>query len=272
MQAEELLRQGRLEDALADLEARVRQDPSHLAGRVFLFQLMCVLGQWARASTQLGALQRMDPQLGPLAQGYLSALACERQRAEVFAGRQRPTVLGEPPVWLAELIQALQLEAQGQAAPAEAMRARAFEAAPATPGQLDGQLFEWLADADDRLGPVLEAFVQGRYYWIPMARVRTLRLERPGDLRDLVWLPATFVWTNGGEAGGLIPVRYPGTELAQDGLLRLGRRTEWTDGSASPSRPVGQRVFVTDAAEHALLDVRQIDLSGCDENAGDADG
>ena len=35
--------------------------------------------------------------------------------------------------------------------------------------------FEWIADADDRLGPVLEAIVNGRYYWVPFERVRRIQ-------------------------------------------------------------------------------------------------
>jgi len=44
IQAEELLREGRLPEALADLQNRIRQDPASVHLRVFLFQLLCVLG------------------------------------------------------------------------------------------------------------------------------------------------------------------------------------------------------------------------------------
>ena len=48
-----------------------------------------------------------------------------------------------------------------------------------------GQPFEWLADADMRLGPVLEAYINGRYAWIPFARLGRIRIEAPEDLRDV---------------------------------------------------------------------------------------
>ena len=38
-------------------------------------------------------------------------------------------------------------------------------------GSLNGQPFEWVADADSRLGPVMEAIINGRYYWVPFARL-----------------------------------------------------------------------------------------------------
>ncbi len=46
MQAEESLREGRLQDALAELQAQVRKEPANAKYRIFLFQLLAVLGQW----------------------------------------------------------------------------------------------------------------------------------------------------------------------------------------------------------------------------------
>src|SRR5690606_40769521 len=60
----------------------------------------------------------------------------------------------------------------------------AFEAAPASAGMLDGKPFEWIADADMRLGPVIEAIINGKYFWLPFASVARLDLEAPADLRD----------------------------------------------------------------------------------------
>ena len=54
MQAEERLRSGNLEEALADLQAQIRKDPANPKLRVFLFQVLCLTGQWDRAVTQLG--------------------------------------------------------------------------------------------------------------------------------------------------------------------------------------------------------------------------
>ena len=39
-------------------------------------------------------------------------------------------------------------------------------------------------DADMWLGPVLEAFVNGKYYWVPYARLSHIKLDPPQDLRD----------------------------------------------------------------------------------------
>ena len=110
----------------------------------------------------------------------------------------------------------------GEIEQAQQVRDEAFEAAPATHGVIDDQPFEWIADADARLGPMLEAIVNGRYYWVPFDRIREIRIEAPADLRDAVWTPAYFTWANGGETVGLIPTRYPGTEASSRSEAALG--------------------------------------------------
>lgn len=258
--AEDLLREGRFEEALAALQQQVRGDPANAKLRIFLFQMLAVQGQWDRALTQLNVAAELDPAALAMAQMYREAIPCEVFRAEVFAGQRTPLVLGEPPAWIGLLLEALRLTASGDHAAAQPLRERAFDEAPATAGTLDGQPFAWLADADPRLGPVLEAVVNGRYYWVPVQNIRQIVLEAPTDLRDLVWLPVHFTWVTGGEMVGVIPSRYPGSERSSDEALRLARKTEWTEAAPGLFLGSGQRMLATDAGEFPLLDTRQIDL------------
>jgi type VI secretion system protein ImpE len=232
----------------------VRKDASDVKLRIFLFQLLAVLGQWGRALTQLNVAGELDAATLPMVQTYREAIQCEALRADIFAGKRAPLIFGEPQPWLAQLIGALQHDAtdRGRAA---AARAQAFEAAPASPGSIDGARFEWLADADPRLGPVLEAIVNGRYFWIPLCRISRIEFEAPADLRDAVWSAASFTWANGAQTVGLVPTRYHDTVASADCGLLLARRTEWAEAG-----PLGQRMLVSDTAEYALMDVRVIEL------------
>jgi type VI secretion system protein ImpE len=45
---------------------------------------------------------------------------------------------------------------------------------------------------------VLEAVVNGRYYWVPWSRLSKVAIEAPTDLRDRVWMPASLMFSNGG--------------------------------------------------------------------------
>jgi type VI secretion system protein ImpE len=167
---------------------------------------------------------------------------------------------------VALLAQALQADASGQSAQAAQARADALEQAPASGGQLNGQAFEWIADADSRLGPVLEVIINGRYGWLPFVHLSALTVEPVADLRDLVWAPAHITFANGGDTVALLPVRYAGSAASGDAALQMARRTDWLSLDGDQYRGLGQRVLATDAAEHGVLEVREIAFAA----AGDA--
>src|SRR5687767_1092798 len=114
--AEQHLKNGDPVAALAQLQEQVRAKPSDAKLRVFLFQLLCVLGQWERALNQLKVASGLDAAALPMAQMYGEAVRCEAIRNDVFAGRRAPMVFGQPEQWLALLIESLLVAGQGQAA------------------------------------------------------------------------------------------------------------------------------------------------------------
>lgn len=260
MLAEDKLREGDLDAALQQLQAQIRKQPANAKYRVFLFQLLAVLGEWHKALTQLNVAAELDAGTLAMASTYRDAVQVEVLRAEIFAGRRDPVVLGEPRQWIALLVESLRVAGLGQAAQSERLRAEAFELAPATAGEIDGEPFAWIADADTRLGPILETILNGRYTWVPFQHIRSIQLEEPVDLRDLVWAAAHITWTNGGEAVPLIPARYPGSEASADARIRLARRTEWMEPTPGQFVGLGQRMLATDQGEYPLLGVRQIKL------------
>ena len=260
MQAQALINEGKLAGALAALQEQVRSEPSNARHRIFLFQLLCVMGQWGRALTQLNVAGELDATALAMVQTYREAIQCEALRAEIFAGKRAPLIFGEPQDWLGPLVEALRIEASNPAQ-AAALREQALDAAPMSSGSIDGEAFAWLMDADRRLGPVLEAVVNGRYFWIPFSRIAKIEIDAPSDLRDTVWTAATFTWANGAQAVGLIPTRYDGSIAHADDALKLARRTEWEG-----ERGLGQRMFASDTADYALMDVRSIEFDSVDSH------
>ena len=260
--AEELVAAGDPHGALELLQRRVRERAADAKLRVFLFQLLCVLGQWQRAATQLEVCGELDAATLPMVDTYREALKCELVREAVFAGKTTPIAFGQPQAWVAWLVEALQAQARGDAASAARLRAEAFEAAPATAGTLNGKSFEWIADADSRLGPVIEAVIKGRYCWVPFAAIAKVVVEVPVDLRDLVWVPAQFQLHNGGHTVALIPTRYPGSGAQAAGALQLSRTTVWAALAPDQFSGMGQRLLTTSSAELGLLEAREIVLAG----------
>ncbi len=259
--AEQFLRDGQPDAALKALQESVRAKPGDARLRVFLFQLLCVRGQWSRALNQLNVCAEMDAGALAMRETYRDAIGCEALRAEVFAGRRSPMLFGEPEPWVALLVESLLRAGAGEQAAASSLRQQGFDAAPATAGTLDGQNFEWIADADMRLGPMLEAVVNGRYYWVPFSRLEKVSFEPPEDLRDFVWAFANLKFSNGGEMPALIPARYPGSESSEDGLIALSRKTEWVDLGGELFGGLGQRLLATDVGEFPLLQCRELILA-----------
>ncbi len=261
MLAEDFLRSGDIAAARTELQGRIRAAPGDGRLRVFLFQLLCVTGEWDRALAQLKLCGELEPATTPMVQTYRETIACELLRDKVFRGETTPLVLGTPAPWMALLIEALRVLAAGDPAGAAALRAAAFEAAPPSAGTLDGTPFAWIADADSRLGPVLELIVNGKYAWVPFANLAAITIEPPGDLRDRVWCPVALTWPGGGEGVGFIPTRYPAAPGPGD-AERLSRLTRWEERGADTYLGHGQRILVTDAGDHPLLDIRRIAFAG----------
>jgi len=268
MTPEELLKEGRLEETLKSLQHVVRDDPANPKPRVFLFQLFSILGDWNRANTQLQVLADMDSDSMMLSRIFTPVLPCEAIRREVFAGKRTPIIFGEPPEWVGSLAEAMAFFGKGQYRAGAKLRDRAFEMAPTSAGKVNGEPFEWIADADERLGPVLEVILEGHYYWVPFCRIRQILIEPVTDLRDLVWVPAQFVWENVGQASGHIPARYANTESAPENSLKLARKTEWFDRGGVHTG-LGQRVLATDANEYPLLEIRTIEFNVPDTSAAE---
>ena len=260
--AEQSLKGGHPVAALAQLQEQVRGKPADPKLRIFLFQLLCVLGQWERALNQLTVASSLDPGALAMAQTYGDAVRCEGVRRDVFDGKTSPMIFGQPEQWLALLIESLLLAGRGERERSEELRSTAFDEAPASTGEIDGRSFSWISDADSRLGPVLEAVINGRYYWVPFSRLIKVQIEPPEDLRDMVWMPAHLQFENGGESVALIPTRYPGSESAEDGLIALARKTVWEEIAPDMHRGLGQRVIATDTGDVPLMEIRTILLAG----------
>ena len=112
---------------------------------------------------------------------------------------------------------------------------------------------------------MLEVIINGRYYWLPFHRIRSINIEAPEDMRDQVWMPAYFTFANGGETVGLIPTRYPDSEDSDDNQIRSAHKTEWQELDADLFTGLGQRILVTDVGDFSLMDLRQIDFKTEDE-------
>jgi type VI secretion system protein ImpE len=230
MNARALFQAGKLNEAVQALGVEVRDNPTDVQRRTFLFELLCFQGEYDRAEKHLHVLADATPDAKMGAVLYFSALHAERLRRETFQKKDFPPVAATP---------------------------------NDRPGTLNGKVFESFEDADPRVGARLEVFAAGAYLWLPLAHVESIETEAPKRLRDLLWLPAlvrtgpAFKGTELGEV--LLPVLAPDSFRRSDDSIRLGRATEWVevDGQAVP---FGQRVFDIDGEEIPLLEIRKVEF------------
>jgi len=254
----ELLRLGDLAGARVALVEIVKSRPNDAQARMFLFQLLALLGEWDKARLQLNTLAQLSPEAQMLSVAYGQAIEAEAVRAKAWAGVGTVKVHGADEGWPLALAAAIGHFARDETAEGEAARDAAFEEAGDTPGNFDGVEFEWIASADSRLGPAFEAIIGGVWGIVPFEAVSQITSSGVRDLRDLVWYPVEIMFRSGQSAAALLPCRYPFTERDGTDQERLGRATSW-EGGASGDLPSGQQLFVLSGGEEVgLLDLRTL--------------
>ncbi|MDB5695600.1 MAG: ImpE protein [Sphingomonas bacterium] len=258
--ADQLLRAGDLDGARRALVEVVRAKPSDEGARMFLFQLLAVAGEWDKAVNQLNLLAQLSPEAQMLSVAYGQAVQAERERATVFAGQARMKLLVASE-WAEGLCDAIEHYAAGRTSEGDAARDTAFEAAPDTPGNLDGENFDWIADADSRFGPSVEAIIGGRYGLVPLDAVASIKSEGPKDLRDTVWYPVQLAFKEGQSVAAMLPTRYPGSEASDDVNERLGRATGWRDTDWGQAGSGQHLLALSTGDDRDLLSVRSLVFS-----------
>ena len=230
MDAVELYRAGKLEEAVLALGDQIRKDPTDTRRRTFLFELLCFAGELDRAGRQLEVLAKESGDADVGAWMYRSALHAERTRREMFETGIFPS--GEPP--------------------------------KPPSGTLNGQPFESIEDSDPRIGARLEIFAAGQYTWLPYQHLSSVAIDPPKRLRDLFWVPARVAAGPDLEGFELGEVLLPAvTALAwqhPDGDVRLGRTTDVREAPDGTPIPLGPKVLVVDGEPVPLLDVRQLSI------------
>jgi type VI secretion system protein ImpE len=240
MDALSLYRAGHLREAIEALGDELKKQPLDTKRRTFLFELLCFAGEYDRATKHLDILSGASPEAASGAMLYRSALHAERERQDMFARNSLP-MGGEH---------------------------------PSSPGELNGEPFTGLSDADPRIGENLEAFIAGSYTWIPFAYIESIETEPPKRLRDLLWMPAIlhatadFRLQDLGEV--LLPVISPLSWKHADDAVRLGRATVWEDDPQYGEAPVGQKLLLRGDIEEPILEMRKLAFHHAGERAESA--
>jgi type VI secretion system protein ImpE len=235
MDAHQLFKAGKLTEAIPALNSHLRDNPSDVRSRTFLFELLCFAGEFDRAEKQLMIIQEesnKESLLGTLL--YRAALASERTRQEMFETKSFPKQV-----------------------------VNGVTHAPLR-GKLNGKEFSSLTDADPRIGEKLEVFAAGGYMWISYTDIATIQIEPPKKLRDTLWSPAKVIAgpaLRSREIGEiLLPVISPLSWQHPDDDVRLGRATEWCADENGEEAPYGLKNLLVDGEEVPFLEIRHLEI------------
>lgn len=266
-QAHSSITQMPLAEQIKAATGSIRATPGDAKHRVYLAQLLMVTGQWERALEQLQTAAQIDAKTVPMAQTYRELIQAEILREQVFNASKAPLCSNSYLPTATLLLEAIQHRAKGDHVRADELQSRAYRQAPAAPINIDQLSAQWLADADSRLGPSCELFINGGYYWLAFSEIQALELSPPEDLRDLVWIPAKITLHNDEEKLAFLPARYPFSYDFND-RIALAARTEWHELSDNAWAGVGQKMLVSDKYEFALLETRSLRRISTSDVAG----
>lgn len=255
MTAADLLRAGRLTDAIAAAQSAVKKAPLDLAGRILLAELLVFLGNLERADVLLDAASTIDPSAALVVAEFRQLIRADMSRRQLFRDGRVPELLSNATEAQTLQLAALVAQRAGDVAGAARQAAAAEEARPRTPGMHGDVAFDDLRDVDDLLAGTFEVLTStGKYFWIPTERVISAEFHPPKRPRDLIYRRVSMTVSDGPDGDVYIPAIYTGVDDTSE-MLRLGRETDWQQAEGGPVRGVGQRVFLVGEEDVAIMEL-----------------
>jgi type VI secretion system protein ImpE len=254
MSPRDLFDEGRLREATAAQAELLRRKPDDVGERLLLCDFLAFSAEREAVREHLRILANGPAEIREYVAEWEQLLAADQRR---HAGGG-PEFLTEPPEHVAA-----RLEAWGCLAtrPAKALDLidDADESAPMPEGFVDGREFESWRDTDDLLGPVLELFADGRYYWLPVEQIRKMRLDEVEEIRDRLYRPATIQLIDSRRFEFFLPALYVNTATHAEDGIRCGAGIDWVE-QAGLMRGLGARTFLFGAEELTLDEFRQVEV------------
>ncbi len=256
---------GNLQDAIKAMNEEVRSNPADFNRRGFLAELLCFDGNLERADRILDLMIEQAPASVIGIALFRQLVRAEMARQEFYKDGRVPEFLGDPPPYLQLHLRASVALRDGDAAEAAALLAEAEEQRPRVTGTCDGKAFDDMRDLDDETASVFEVLTSnGKYYWIPMARVTSVELHKPERPRDLIWRRASMDVAEGPHGDVYLPVIYATRGQAVDDRTRLGRVTDFAGGDGAPVAGVGQRTFLIGDDASPMLQIGSLEFATAD--------
>ncbi len=263
------LNQRSLQEVIDDIRSQIKSIPTKADLRAYLVQLLCLQGEWNAALKQLSPWQALTPIAEPTITLLSQLIEAEKQRVHAFTGKKLPSLVTSLTPYLELLVKAIRHDINGEMELAFTTRNQAYDLALPISGTIVlhqkgkdeiSYSFNWLADGDNRFGPICELIINGKYCWLPFSNIQRILFQEPICTTDLLWRHACITLHDGQEHVCQIPARYPLDKLTKDQPLLIGQRTEWLplDNHETYYRGLGQRMYISDEFEFPIMEVKSL--------------
>jgi len=254
-----------LDAKLHSLSQTIAAQPRAAGLRWQLFQYLCIKGDYARARIHLQAYAKLEPQTQAACQVYQNLLVAEEQRQQVALGQHTALLhaTAGPIPWLQTLQQAHTMRPQDPQQSAALLHTALEEcsvpAARLHPVAGEAYTVDFLCDGDTTLSPVLEAYLDGQYTWIPLTDIASLEVFPPKNLLGFIWAAAVIVEHTGDKKQVFIPARYVLNATDYPEKCLFGMETQWRD-NAGICQGLGQKSWLSDQGFCGLFDFAKIEF------------
>jgi type VI secretion system protein ImpE len=268
MEAHDLYRAGKLQEAIAAMNDEVRKNPSDFDRRSFLCELLCITGNLERADQQLDVMSKQDSAAEPALALLRQLVRAEGSRQDFHRKGAVPEFLGEPSASVQLRLKASVLAREGDSAGAAALISEAEEGRTPNSGTCDGEPLSDFRDLDDVMGDAFEVLTStGKYYWVPFSTTDSVSFRTPERPLDLLWRVAEMDVRGGPDGVVYIPSIYgSGSEGGDDPVL-LGRATDWTGGEGEIVNGIGLRTYLAGEEDKTILQLTELTFGAASDEA-----
>ncbi|KXO08356.1 Protein of avirulence locus ImpE [Moritella sp. JT01] len=247
----QLVATGKLQDAIAYCQVRLKKQPLDTDIRSAYIELLCINGELDKADKQINVLTNQAPETAIGGKNVQQLIRAQQSRVDFSQGGATAEVFSDADAELNAIV-ALQVAIKDNH-PADIMsQCTALEAArylhsPTQP-----------RDLDDSLAGYLEVLgTNGKFYLVKFSQITMLEWQPASSILEQVWRRVHIDIENGPSGDAFIPLTYLSS---QSDAEKLGRETDWQpinqaeDGGLIMYQGVGHKMLLIGESAVQLTD------------------
>jgi type VI secretion system protein ImpE len=259
-EAKTLLETGNLSGAIEAALALVKQNPTNVQARIFLFELSIFAGDWERAKRQLDVIGHQDTTAMIGSKILEQCVLAEGKRADFFAKGAKPEFLATPPDYVYGILAANNKVREGSLAEARTLLDQVDAQRPAFAARINGTETEDFRDYNDLTSGILEVIIKDSYVWVPFEQIEKITFFEPKSQRDYFWRQGSMETDNGTNGEVFVPALYNDSWRSPEDQIRLGKAADWRELGEDIYVGEGTKLFAVGGEPKTMFDLETIEF------------